>query len=331
MQASDNVVRTRTSDPTEEGMFVEIHGVQQWITIRGRHRANPALLILTGPGAAFSRMAPFFAPWEEEFTLVQWDQPGSGATEAKSASAGTGPLTFHRLAQDAVAVAEFVRRRLRVKRIAVLGISAGSITGLKIVKQRPDLFSAYIGTGQAVNWLRQEALGYAAVLEQARVAKNLEAVADLEKIGAPPYQDAATDFIKSKYCGALTPAEQAYLASLDPAIMAAVRNPPADANWLAPGLPALDPRANAMAAYEKLRTDIFAFDAHHLGLTFAVPMFFFQGDRDVYTVTSEVEKYAEEIQAPRKHFALVSGGGHSAFFLRDALLSLLRVHVLPIL
>lgn len=309
----------------EEGVFVEIRGVPQWITFRGSDRRNPALLILTP-----SRLAPFFAPWEEEFTLVQWDQPGTGATQAKNGDAGTGPLTLDRIAADAIAVAEFACQHLRAGKIAVLGISSGSIIGLKTIKQQPELFSAYVGTGQGVNWLRQEQLGYSMVLEQARTSGDQIAITELEKIGAPPYKNAADDATKSKYCGALTPAEQAYLAALDPTIMAAVRNPPAGANWIAPGLPLLDPRATAMAVYEKMRADIFGFDAYQLGLSFDVPVFFFQGDHDAYTVTSEVEAYAAKIQAPQKLFVTIPGGGHSVFFLRDAFLALLGAHVLPI-
>jgi pimeloyl-ACP methyl ester carboxylesterase len=314
----------------DEGVFAEINGIPQWLTFRGSDRRNPALLIFSGAGSALSRMAPFFASWEQEFTLVQWDQPGAGATQAKNGEAGTGPLTIDRITADAIAVAEFVRKHLRIERIAVLGISGGSIIGLKAVKQRPELFSAYVGTGQGVNWLRQEQLGYAMVLEQARAAGDQSAVAELEKIGAPPYKDSGADAIKSKHCGALTPTEQAYLASLDPAIMAAVRTPPAGASWIAQGLPVTDPRATAMAAYEKLRGDIFAFDAYQLGISFDVPMFFFQGERDTYTVTSEVEAYAAKIQAPQKLFVTIPGGGHSAFFLRDIFLGLLTNHLLQV-
>ena len=54
----------------DEGFFVPIHGLEQWITIRGRDRRNPVLLVLAGPGVAMSVMAPFFAPWEEDFTIV---------------------------------------------------------------------------------------------------------------------------------------------------------------------------------------------------------------------------------------------------------------------
>jgi pimeloyl-ACP methyl ester carboxylesterase len=314
----------------DEGVFVEINGIPQWLTFRGSDRGNPALFMLSGAGAALSRMAPFFAPWEQDFTLVQWDQPGAGATQAKNGDAATGPLTLDRISSDAIAVAEFACRHLHAEKIAVLGISGGSIIGLKAIKQRPELFSAYVGTGQGVNWLRQEQLGYATVLEQARARGDQGTIAELEMIGAPPYKNVADDAIKSKYCGALTPAEQAYLAALDPTIMAAVRNPPAGANWIASGLPLADARATAMAAYEKLREEIFAFDAYQLGLAFDAPMFFFQGDCDAYTLTSEVEAYAAKIQAPQRLFATIPGGGHSAFFLRDAFLAMLTTHVRPV-
>jgi pimeloyl-ACP methyl ester carboxylesterase len=323
VDTKNSSLNRRDTQRIEEGLFVEINSVPQWITLRGADRRNPVLLIL----AALSRMAPFFAPWEQEFTLVQWDQPGIGATQAKNGDAGTGPLSLQRLANDAIAVAEFACKQLSVEKIAVLGISGGSLTGLEIVKQRPELFSAYVGSGQGVNWLRQEQLGYTIVLEQARLAGNRSAIEELEAIGAPPYLNAADDMLKSKYCSALTSVEQAYIAGLDPQIVAAVRNPPPGSTWIAPGLPIGDPRATSLAAYEKLRGDIFAFDARRLGLAFEVPMFFFQGEQDLYTVTSEVQAYAAEIIAPQKLFAAIPGGGHSAFFLRDAFLALLTRNV----
>ena len=90
----------------ELGKFVEINGLQQWITIRGDDPANPVLLILPGPGTALSRMAEFFSPWEEDFTLVQWDQPNAGATLAQCGS--VEGLSIDRIVRDAIAVAEFV-------------------------------------------------------------------------------------------------------------------------------------------------------------------------------------------------------------------------------
>ncbi len=314
----------------DEGRFVAVHGVDQWVTLRGGDRANPALLIVGGPGAALSRMAPFFALWEADFTLVQWDQPGAGATQAKNGDAGTGMLTFDRIARDGIAVVEFACRRLGIAKLALLGVSGGSIIALKMVKARPDLFFAYIGSGQIVDWARQERESYAMVVTRARAAGDQTAIRELETLGPPPYPDAEADAIKSKYAGALTPAEQAAFAALDPAAMAALNAPPADARYVAPDLPQLDMLTTAMAAYSKLRDQLVEFDARALGPSFDVPMFFFHGDRDAFTVLSLVTAYADEIAAPRKAVELVEGGGHSAFFVRDVFLALLVRFVRPL-
>jgi len=58
-------------------------------------------------------------------------------------------------------------------------------------------------------------------------------------------------------------------------------------------------------------------------------MLFLQGDRDLYTPTSEVVAYAAAIDAPVAEVINVPGGGHAAVFLRELFLALLKRHVLP--
>jgi pimeloyl-ACP methyl ester carboxylesterase len=119
-------------------MFTKINGVDQQVSIHGDDPSNPALLVVSGAGVALSRMAAFFEPWEAAFRVVHWDQPTDDS------------VTFESLAADGIAVAEAVRAELGVGTIVLLAASGGSIVGLKMVKARPALFSAYIGTGQIV-------------------------------------------------------------------------------------------------------------------------------------------------------------------------------------
>ena len=318
----------RHSHSIDEGMFAAIEGVEQWLVLRGTDRRAPALMIVPGPGGATSTWAPFFAAWEERFTLVHWDAPGGGATQAKNGDLGTGPLTIDRLVRDGIAIAELARRRLGVERVALFCISAGTIVGLSMVQRRPDLFSAYVGTGQVVDWARQDALSYRLLLDRAHAANDAAMLADLERIGAPPYRDTATDAMKSKYAGAWTPAEAAAAFGLVlPLITAARQGEPA--TYLAPGVELGDPRAVATAAYDKLRQEIVTFDARRLARRFDVPLFFLQGADDLYTVTDEVRRYIAETDAPLKQLLLIEGAGHSAFFLRDEVLRLLDTHVRP--
>jgi pimeloyl-ACP methyl ester carboxylesterase len=312
-----------TNSAIDEGGFIQIGGQDQWVTIRGRDRRNPLLLILSGPGFAMSPLARFFEPWEAAFTLVQWDQPGAGATQAKNADA-TPTLTYAGLTRDGLQVAAFALGRTGADRVVLLATSGGTVIGLKMIRARPQLFSAYVGAGQIVNRAVQEALSYAMVLERARAAGEHEAIQELEGIGPPPYADIAAEIVKSKYANAPTPAEARSMGEL-----AALGEPPADAAYVARGLPAVDPRAAGLAAYLALKDELAAFDARRLGLAFETPMFFLQGAQDAHTVTSEVVAYAQDLVAPKVVVEIVKEGGHMALFLRERMLTLLEAHVRP--
>jgi pimeloyl-ACP methyl ester carboxylesterase len=313
----------------DEGGFVDVHGVQQWVTFRGRDRANPAVLLIGGPGAAFSACAEFFAPWERELTIVQWDQPAAGATHARNGAAYAEPLTIERLARDGIAVAAAACRALRRRTIGLLCASGGTIVGLTMIARRPELFGAYVGTGQIVDWPRQDAISYERLIDAARARGDHSALAELAQIGPPPYRDTATDAVKSKYAGAMTAAEQGELAAMMQLTIAAFRNPAT--RFIAHGLPFEDVRVRATAAYDALRPDIVGFEARRLGQQFEVPLFVFQGAADDFTVTSEVERWLAAVEAPAKRLELVPGAGHGAIFLRRPMLELLREHVRPVL
>ena len=313
------------SEAIDEGLFLEVGGLKQWVTIRGRDRANPVLMILTGAGAAFSAMAPVFAPWEARFTLVHWDQPGSGATLAANPD-DKAPLTYDRLARDGLAVAEAASARLGVDKLALFAISGGSVTGLKMLRAGPERISAYVGNGQVTNWRRQEALAYRIMLEQAK--GDAAATAELTAIGPPPWADVGAELATSKFANAMTSAEQAAMAA---APMALVREPPPGASWVAPVPPVADPYAAAYAAYQAIRPELLAFDAEALGLEFAVPMIFLQGAADAHTPAAEVEAYAGKLKAPSVRYVPIPEGGHMSTFLIARLLGLLDEQVRPLI
>jgi proline iminopeptidase len=310
----------------DDGLFLPIGRLDQWVTIRGADAANPVLIMVTGVGAAFSPMAPVFAPWEQRFTLVQWDQPRAGATLAKNGPEPQ-PLTFDRLAADGVAVAEAVCARLGVERLALFAISGGTATALKMLRAAPERFSAYVGNGQVTNWRRQEQLAYRIMLERARSGGDAAAVAELERIGPPPWSDVAAELAKAPYANAMTQAEQAAMAALP---MGEVRAPPKGATWVAPVPPVADSMAAALAAYTEIRDELFAFDAAALGLEFPVPMIFLQGVEDAHTPAAEVEAYAAKLRAPVVRYVPIEEGGHMSSFLVERLLALMDEHVRPL-
>lgn len=59
----------------DETIKLRIGGIDQWLSIRGKDRRNPILLFLHGGPAspAMPEAYTFQTPWEDYFTVVQWD------------------------------------------------------------------------------------------------------------------------------------------------------------------------------------------------------------------------------------------------------------------
>src|SRR5262245_13448689 len=84
-----------TSSGIDESLFVNAGGSEQWVTIRGRDKANPAILFVHGgPGSALSALPEAFLAYESEYTVVQWDQAGSAKTLSRAGGKIGTPLTI---------------------------------------------------------------------------------------------------------------------------------------------------------------------------------------------------------------------------------------------
>jgi pimeloyl-ACP methyl ester carboxylesterase len=130
-----------------EQRFITVGGIDQWIQLRGEDRNNPVLLVLHGgpgwPNAVFTLP---LRPWEQHFTVVQWDHRGTGKTLRRTGKAGSGEMSFDRRVTDAIEVIEFLRQHLGVDKVIVLAESMGTLTGLPLAKRRPDLVHALVAT-----------------------------------------------------------------------------------------------------------------------------------------------------------------------------------------
>jgi pimeloyl-ACP methyl ester carboxylesterase len=74
-----------------------------------------------------------------------------------------------------------------------------------------------------------------------------------------------------------------------------------------------------------------AYDARRLGTRFEVPLFLFQGESDVVTLTSLATEYFQEVEAPTKELALIPDAGHFAAFTQpERFLAELRTRVRPL-
>ena len=106
------------------------------------------LYLSGGPGQSdlpFSRV--LLEPLTKDFLVVGWDQRGAG----KSYSAIDASLTLDRAVEDTVELARTLAQRYGHQKIYLLGESWGSILGVLAVQRAPELFHAYLGSGQMVD------------------------------------------------------------------------------------------------------------------------------------------------------------------------------------
>jgi pimeloyl-ACP methyl ester carboxylesterase len=184
-----DIGRIVTPHGVQETFETTLGGARQVVNVRGADRDNPILLFVHGgPGAVEMPVAwSFQRPWEDFFTVVQWDQRGAGRSYPLNDPKTLAPtLRPDRYRDDAIELIEQLRERYGKRKVFVLGHSWGSIVGLKVAMARPDLLYAYIGMGQVIDFRENERQGYAWTLDRARNDHNATAVKELEALAPYP-------------------------------------------------------------------------------------------------------------------------------------------------
>ena len=173
----------------QETYKARIGGIEQWISVRGQDRGNPVILFVHGGPASplIPTMWEFQRPLEDYFTVVNYDQRGAGKTFlANDPGEVAGTLQIDRYVDDAIEIAEYVRKRYHKDKLILVGHSWGTVVGMGAALKRPDLFHAYVGIGQVVNVRDNERISFDYGLAQAREHHNAKAIAELESIAPYP-------------------------------------------------------------------------------------------------------------------------------------------------
>lgn len=190
-----------------------------------------------------------------------------------------------------------------------------------MARARPELFYAYVGTGQVVNTEKNESCRYEALLNKAKTTGDARAIEELGRVGRPPYESGEGGRVLHKWANRFEGADQFLYGTIGLALVA-------------PGYSMQDINASAdgqMLSGERLWPEIKAETPNEVGLEFAIPFFVFQGEEDFTTSTALAQQYAESVKAPRKEFVVIKGGGHFAVFMRsNEFLQELVVRVRPL-
>lgn len=279
-------------------------GIDQWIMIRGRSVFNPPLLFLHG-GPGFGETALFRhynAPVEECFTLVYWDQRGTGKSYAGNLSASS--MTVERFILDLDDLVEAVRDRLSVRHVAILGHSWGSVLGVLYAARFPDKVAAYVGTGQIGDWPAAESATYAFAVDSARRLRNRRALRKLRAIGPPPYSSDAVftqRTVSLRLTGGMRPRElgkmlRPLLSSQETSLLELPRA------WKG-----FHFTMNAMWP------EVSCLNLMKLAPTLQMPTFFLLGRKDPWVRPETSTAYYDALSAPMKRLVWFEHSGHEPF------------------
>lgn len=319
--ATNPRARSRPAAPIQEARFVTLGGIQQWVTLRGAHRDNPVLLVVHGgPGDAQSSLQSAYAVYEKDFTIVQWDQRGAGKTYAQNPSSPPEP---ERVVADGVELAQYLCGYLAKKKILLLGHSWGSYLGIGMVQRRPELFAAYIGTGQVGSWRAHVQAQFDFLLAKARAADDRERVEQLEAIGTPDPTSAEQYFswwrMRNPY---MSPDDAKWFEELGEIVRS-------DPEFTEEYMKALGD--GMLYSGRTIVSAMLATELPTTAKTLEVPFFVIQGEEDMVTPTSVAVAYFDVVQAPRKKLILIERAGHFALVTqREEFLAALVEHVRPL-
>lgn len=289
---------------------VQLGGTRQWLLIRGEDRHAPVLLFLHGgPGTPYMGFAHSFQKeLEKYFVVVQWDQRGSGKSLPGTPRES---ITVKQFEADTHELVLALCERFSTERIYLAGHSWGAYLGLTEARRHPDNLRAFIGIGQLIDLVRQETLSHEYLLEEAARRQRRKALAALERIGYPPYQEAAHDLgVKYSWMwkfGCMLSGRRGPSPLVRAMLLARTYSLHDMARFVRGSSFTLEELArNEGENFWKLR-------APDPAEPFEVPIFFIMGTRDRVTPMSLVAEYADTLTAPMKAIYPLEGAGHFAF------------------
>ena len=312
-----------SAQPIDRSDFVPIGGIDQWISIRGEDSANPVLLVVHGgPGETQWPRIENYKPWEKSFTVVQWDQRGTGHTFGRYGK-DTPDVTLNRIAKDGVELTHYLCQKLQKKKIIVLGHSWGTLVAITMVQMEPDLFAAYVGTGQASSWKAQVNFQFDLLLDKARRDGDDAKLKELQAIGRPDPTTAKGSFgFKKGFNNAMAPADNEWIKSLRAEFPQLKERDPKEAQNYGDGME---------FSGEKVLPDQIASDLPATATDIKTAFFVIQGKDDVVTPTSLATDYFNRVKAPVKELVLIPDAGHFAFMTApDKFLAVLIDKVRPV-
>ncbi len=113
-----------------EKIYVNINGVEQGMFIKSKDSTNPVLLYLHGGMPEYFLTQKYPTGLENYFTVVWWEQRGSGLSYYADIPPET--ITLEQMISDTKEVTNYLRQRFGQEKIYLMGHSGGTFIGIQV-------------------------------------------------------------------------------------------------------------------------------------------------------------------------------------------------------
>ncbi|MBT3222677.1 MAG: alpha/beta hydrolase [Proteobacteria bacterium] len=278
---------------------VTLGRVDQAILTRAEQATGPVLLWLHGgPGNSAMTMAHHFGPpLEQNFTVVHWDQRGAGRSFRPDE---TPELSLEQIVADAIELTELLHLRFPHRPIAIVGHSWGSIVGVTVVQQQPELYCAYVGVGQGVSASQTMPIIHEFATQEATRLGDQQALEQLVTMD-PPTVEHFGDLtaLVTRFGGA-------YHGQKDWSVEERIRP-----TSPLPMLPWEQTHEDQSRSIQALAPAIFDLELFEQAPSFDLPVVFAVGRHDRITPASLAMRYHEVLEAPRRHIVWFEESAHN--------------------
>ena len=177
--------KVKGENAVSEFRKAEINDAELQLMIRGEDRSNPVIIFVHG-GPCCSEIPyvrKYQKDWEKDFTIVHYDQRGSGKSYEFGTDYSQVTTTTH--VEDLIALTEYIEDYLGTDKVILLGHSFGTYIGTQAAALRPDLYSAYVGIGQMSDTVSSELNTLDKCIAAAREKGDTKAAEELEAMRGP--------------------------------------------------------------------------------------------------------------------------------------------------
>ena len=129
-----------------EKIHVRINGIEQGMFIKSKDATHPVLLYLHGGMPDYFLTEKYPTGLEDYFTVVWWEQRGSGISY--SADIPPETMNLEQLISDTLGVTNYLRSRFHKDKIYLMGHSGGTFVAIQAAARAPELYYAYLGVAQ---------------------------------------------------------------------------------------------------------------------------------------------------------------------------------------